>query len=49
MKGIAYDFSKGFAVFITKKFVTERDIKGDENRIKQFLRILVINKEEILK
>ena len=38
MKGKVYDFSKGFAIFITKKDVNERDIKGDENKIKQFLR-----------
>ena len=38
MKGKAYDFSKGFALFITNKDATERDIKGDENKIKQFLR-----------
>ena len=38
MKGKVYDFSKGFALFITNKDVTERDIKGDENKIKQFLR-----------
>ena len=33
-----YDFTKGFLMFITYKNVTERDIKGDENRIKQILR-----------
>ena len=33
-----YDFTKGFLMFITNKNVTERDIKGDENKIKQFLR-----------
>ena len=38
MKGKVYDFSKGFSIFITNKDVTERDIKGDENKIKQFLR-----------
>ena len=38
MKGKVYDFSKGFAIFISNKDVTERDIKGDENKIKQFLR-----------
>ena len=38
MKGKVYYFSKGFLMFITKKNVTERDIKGDENKIKQFLR-----------
>ena len=27
MKGKVYDFSKGFALFITNKDVTERDIK----------------------
>ena len=32
-----YDFTKGFLMFITNKNVTERDIKGDENKIKQFL------------
>ena len=37
MKGKTYDFSEGFALFITKKDVTERDIKGDEIKIKQFL------------
>ena len=38
MKGKVYDFSKGFALFITNKDVTERDIKGDEIKIKQFLK-----------
>ena len=38
MKGKVYDFSKGFAIFITNIDVTERDIKGDESKIKQFLR-----------
>ena len=38
MKGKVYDFSKGFALFITIKDVTERDIKGDEIKIKQFLK-----------
>ena len=32
-----YDFTKSFLMFITNKIVTERDIKGDENKIKQFL------------
>ena len=38
MKAKVYDFSKGFALFFTNKDVTERDIKGDENKLKQFLR-----------
>ena len=38
MKGKVYHFSKGFAILITSKDVTERDIKGDENKIKQFLK-----------
>ena len=38
MKGRVYDLSKGFFMFITNKDVTERDIKGDENRKKQFLK-----------
>ena len=38
MKSKVYDFSKGFVIFITNKDVNERDIKGDENKIKQFLR-----------
>ena len=38
MKGKTYDFSKGFALFITNKDVTERDLKGDEIKIKQFLK-----------
>ena len=37
LKGKVHEFSKGFAMFITSKDVTERDIKGDENKIKQFL------------
>ena len=37
IKGKVYDFSKGFSIFITNKGVTERDIKGDEIKIKQFL------------
>ena len=38
LKGKVYDFYKGFAKFITKKDVTGRDIKGEENKLKQFLR-----------
>ena len=38
MKCKIYDFSKGFSLFITNKDVTERDIKGNEKKIKQFLR-----------
>ena len=38
IKGKVYDLSKGFFIFITNKDVTERDIKGDEIKIKQFLR-----------
>ena len=38
MKGKIYDFSKGFAMFITSKDVPERDIKGGEIKIKQFLK-----------
>ena len=38
MKGKVYDFSKGFLMFTTNKDVTERNIKGDENKIKQFLK-----------
>ena len=33
-----YYFTKGFHMFIINKNVTERDIKGDENKLKQFLR-----------
>ena len=33
-----YDFTKCFLMFITNQNVTEKDIKGDENKIKQFLR-----------
>ena len=40
MKGKVYDFSKGFAMFITSKDVTERDIKGDEDKIKLFINCL---------
>ena len=38
MKGKVFDFSKGFSIFITNKDVIERDIKGDEIKLKQFLR-----------
>ena len=38
MNSKVYNFSKGFDMFITSNDVTERDIKGDENKIKQFLR-----------
>ena len=38
LKNNNYDFTKGFFMFITNKNVTKRDIKGDENKIKQFLR-----------
>ena len=38
MKGKVYDFSKGFPIFITNEDVTQRDIKGDKDKIKQFLR-----------
>ena len=38
MKVKVYKFSKGFLMFITNRDETERDIKGDENKIKQFLR-----------
>ena len=38
MKGKVYDFSKVLLHFFTNKDVTERDLKGDENKIKQFLR-----------
>ena len=37
-KGKEYDFSKGFLMFITNKDLTERIIKGNENKIKQFLK-----------
>ena len=33
-----YDFTKGFLMFITNENLTERDINGDENKIKRFLR-----------
>ena len=36
-------------MFITNKDLTERDIKDDENKIKKFLKYIIINKEEILK
>ena len=32
IKGKIYDFSKGLAIFITNKDVTERNIKGDEKK-----------------
>ena len=38
MKRRVYDFCKGFVLFTTSKDVTERDIKVDENKIKQFLK-----------
>ena len=38
VKGKVYYFSKGFAIIITSKDVIERDIKGDEDKTKLFLR-----------
>ena len=38
LKGKVYYFSKGFIMFITNKDITEKDIKNDENKIKQFLK-----------
>ena len=36
MKGKVYDFSKIFALFITNKDVSEKVIKGDENKKNNF-------------
>ena len=44
LKGKVYHFSKGFAMFINSRDVTERDIKGDENKKNNILRILVKNR-----
>ena len=41
LKGKVYVFSKGFLMFLINKDVTERDIKGEENKIKQFLKDIV--------
>ena len=38
IKDSIYNFSRKFTIFITNKDVTEKDIKGDENKIKQLLR-----------
>ena len=38
MKNKVYDFSKGCARFTTSKHVIERDIKGNEDKIKLFLK-----------
>ena len=38
MKDKVYDLSKGFLTFITNKDLNERNIKRDENKIKQFLK-----------
>ena len=48
IKGKVFYFSKGFSIFITNKVVTERDRKGDEIKIKHFLKDIGY-KEEILK
>ena len=40
-----YDISTGFFLFTTNKDVTERDIKGDENKIERFLKDIVDKKE----
>ena len=39
-----YDISTGFFLFTTNKDVTERDKKGDENKIERFLRDIVYKK-----
>ena len=49
MKGKVYDFSKGFSIIIINKDVTKRDIKGDEIKIKQFLRDIGYKQRGILK
>ena len=37
VKGRVYDFSRGFTLFVTNKDVTEKDIRGEGNKIKLFL------------
>ena len=49
MNSKVYNFSKGFDMFITSNDVTERDIKGDENKIKQVLRGISYKQRGILK
>ena len=49
MKSNVSDFSKGFLMFITNKYVTERDIKGDGNKIKQFLKDMVYKQRGVTK
>ena len=38
LKGKVYDFSKCFLMFITSNDATNGDIKGHENKIKEFLK-----------
>ena len=41
MKDKVYDFHKRLLMFITKKDVTETDIKGNENKVNQFLKDII--------
>ena len=38
IKSKIYDFSTGFAMFFTRKDITERDVRGVERKVEQILR-----------
>ena len=44
-KSRVYDFSRGFTLFVTNKDVTEKDIRGEGNKIRLFLSDINYNRE----
>ena len=45
IKSRVYDFSRGFTKFVTKKDVTQKDIRGDEMKIRLFLSDINYNRK----
>ena len=45
VKGRVYDFFRGFTLFVTNKDLTEKDIRGEGNKIKLFLSDINYNRK----
>ena len=45
VKGRVYDFSRDFTLFVTNKEVTEKDIKGEGNKMRLFLSNINYNRK----
>ena len=45
VNGRVYDFSRGFTLFVTNKDVTEKDIRGEGNKIRLFLSDINYNRK----